>query len=370
MIGAGYFMTNDVDRGVSSMKKEIEANPREASMAYTALDGFYRSTQQFKAAREMWEGLLKVSPNDRRAINALGPLYSMEKRYADAARMYEAALKDDPKQVGLLMGLGGALLQSNDNERAYSTYKSVVELDGRPAMLNDAAYSLINANVHVPEAIAWSKRSVHELTKASTEVVLSRVLDEDATNVTLLAASWDTLGWGYFRAGDNVSAEKYLRAAWDLSQFAAVGDHLAKILAATGRGKEAQELERLSAVEHTTIKPPAFLGANAKPVLTTARPGGDTLSNMRTFKIAGAPRSASGSGELLLLFANSSQPTEVKWLRGATLQDLEPKIKEMSFRVSFPDETPTKILRRGVLYCGAAGCHITLMPIDSVRSVE
>jgi tetratricopeptide (TPR) repeat protein len=370
MIGAGYFMTNDVDRGVSSMKKEIEANPREASMAYTALDGFYRSTQQFKAAREMWEGLLKVSPNDSRAINALGPLYSIEKRYADAAKMYEAALKDNPKQIGLLMGLGGAQLQSDDKERAYSTYKSVVELDSRPAVLNDAAYSLIEANVHVPEAIEWSKRSVHELAKASTEVILSRVLDEDAANVTLLAASWDTLGWGYFRAGDNVTAEKFLRAAWDLSQFTAVGNHLAKVLASTGRAKDAQEFERLSAIEHTTIKPPAFLGANAKPMITTARPGGDTLSNMRTFKITGAPRSASGSGELLLLFANSSQPGEIKWLRGAALQDLEPKIKEMSFHVTFPDDSPTKILRRGVLYCGAAGCHITLIPIDSVRSVE
>jgi hypothetical protein len=51
---------------------------------------------------------------------------------------------------------------------------------------------------------------------------------------------------------------------------------------------------------------------------------------------------------------------------------LEGALQHLKYTISFPDDTPAKILRRGVLSCpqAAGNCTFVLMLPDDVRTVN
>ena len=62
----------------------------------------------------------------------------------------------------------------------------------------------------------------------------------------------------------------------------------------------------------------------------------------------------------------------VKFVSGDNqLRSLEDVIRHVAFKTAFPDDTPTKILRRGVVSCRASDdCTLVLVLPDDVRSVD
>jgi hypothetical protein len=54
------------------------------------------------------------------------------------------------------------------------------------------------------------------------------------------------------------------------------------------------------------------------------------------------------------------------------LRSLDDTLRHVKFSLSFPDDTPTKILRRGILSCSQTNsqCTYVLMLPDDVRSID
>jgi hypothetical protein len=117
-----------------------------------------------------------------------------------------------------------------------------------------------------------------------------------------------------------------------------------------------------------------LLGGEGK-VDSTVNQHRDELQQMRTTTLKERPP-LTGSAEFWVLLgaANHGVAVEnVKYVSGEEkLRSLEEALRHLKFDVNFPDETPTKILRRGVLSCSQASgsCTFVLVLPDDVRSVN
>ena len=73
-----------------------------------------------------------------------------------------------------------------------------------------------------------------------------------------------------------------------------------------------------------------------------------------------------GEAEFSLVFSGSNKAERADFAEGDPgLLPAEQALIDATFSVSFPDVSSLKIVRRGVLSCGATGCAIALKPIES-----
>ncbi len=101
----------------------------------------------------------------------------------------------------------------------------------------------------------------------------------------------------------------------------------------------------------------------------------EDAQKLRTTEVK-APGVASGSAEFWVLMGTSERGMTVdtvKFISGEEkLHAMEESLRHLKYDVNFPDVTPTKILRRGVLSCsqGVPTCTFVLLLPDDVRTVN
>ena len=116
----------------------------------------------------------------------------------------------------------------------------------------------------------------------------------------------------------------------------------------------------------------ALVGEDQVPTVTAKFK--DNLQQARTIKIGKAKES--GTAEFFVALANNgSEPTVegVKFISGEEkMKPYEEILRAAKYDFAFPDDTPTKILRRGVLSCPTTGteCLFVLMLPEDIRSVN
>jgi hypothetical protein len=94
---------------------------------------------------------------------------------------------------------------------------------------------------------------------------------------------------------------------------------------------------------------------------------------MRTTKLNDKPPAAGNAEFWVLLGTNSNGAAvdKVKFISGEEkLRTLEGALQHLKYTISFPDDTPAKILRRGTLSCAQDACTFVLMLPDDVRTVN
>jgi hypothetical protein len=96
----------------------------------------------------------------------------------------------------------------------------------------------------------------------------------------------------------------------------------------------------------------------------------DDLNHMRTFKL---PRIVSGtaSAEFLVLIGPGDK-VETKFISGSdSLKSVRHMLESTNLNVKFPDDHPTRILRRGIVGCYQyTGCSFVLLSPDTVFSIQ
>jgi hypothetical protein len=100
-----------------------------------------------------------------------------------------------------------------------------------------------------------------------------------------------------------------------------------------------------------------------------------SLQDLRTFKLDRFPEKPKGhsKAEFNLIFEPGPKLTSVKFVSGsAELRDAGTFLQSAKIDVLFPDDHPTKILRRGVLDCEPEipGCTLVFVPPFSVTSAQ
>ena len=220
--------------------------------------------------------------------------------------------------------------------------------DGKPMAFNDAAYTLADQNVHLDKAKDWGDKALQSLEAES----LKTQTEEGALKSTRdLGATWDTVGWIYFRMGEFEKAEAYLGAAFQLTQNAIVGDHLAQTYAKQGKKQQAAHTYRLAYAaakgsDKNDIKQhyQELMGKSADPeeapvtLKRGARDFGpeDELSRSRTHKLSSAAHS-SGSATFSVVFS-PGKIDDVKFVSGdQKLKPMASEIASSKVRADFPN---------------------------------
>ncbi len=88
---------------------------------------------------------------------------------------------------------------------------------------------------------------------------------------------------------------------------------------------------------------------------------------MRTVKLHAA-HPVLGNAVFDLVFS-PGKLEDVKYVSGTdAMKSMAESLKTAKFDIEFPNESPVKLLRQGVLDCRAiSGCNIVLLPPDSVH---
>ena len=233
------------ESALQAYRKAIEVDPQRL-VSYKALAFTLLSMQKYEEAVSAWRELIKISPENVDGLANLAYSLASLKRYDEAASVMESATKVSPDRPDLYAGLGTFYIQAGTEEKALAAYKKSLDLDPKPGRYNDIGYALAEAGKQLPLALQYAERAVREEEEASGKIKLSDMKDDDLRSTPSLASFWDSLGWVYFKLENLDQAQKYLNAAWTISQSPVIGDHLGQVYEQQHKKDEAVRMYRLA----------------------------------------------------------------------------------------------------------------------------
>jgi tetratricopeptide (TPR) repeat protein len=258
-------------------------------------------------------------------------------------------------------------------------FDRAVSLSASPLVWNNIAYQLSLRGTHLDKAQQYAESAVAATAAALRNLSLDQLSQRDLGLMPSLIAYWDTLGWVYFARGDYAKAEKYVSAAWQLGHHGEVGDHLGQIYEKRGDKEKAIQTysEAMSGLRpslDTVTRLSAVLDGKGQ-VDTEVKKFRPALDDTLTIPM-GKLGSTTGSAEYFLLLTGDRQKVTVDSLKfvggDERMRVYEDAVRHIQWNVNFPDDTPTRILRRGILFCSAStgNCQFILSLPDDVRSVD
>ncbi len=373
-LGQAYFALNKLDDAIQSYQKQIEVEPFHA-FSYNNMGLVYWRQQKYEEAAAAFQKQLEVNPLDEYAHANLGAMDCEWRKYAEAVPELEKAISLKPDNPNLRVSLGEAYLNLNEPEKAVAAFDKAVEIAPNATIWNNVAYQLAEKETHLDRAQQYAESAVAAVAASLRNVSLERLRIQEALLVNGLGAYWDTLGWVHFKKGDLDVAEKYIAASWQLMQHGEVGDHLAQVYEKRGRKQQAIHMYALALaayrpVPETRQRLTNLLGDASKVDAQVAKAKPE-IENLRSLRVPAPGKEAAQADFLVLL--SGTRVEQVKFVKGdSKLQALAEALRTAKYEVLFPDETPTKIVRRGTMSCGAGEpeCTFTMVPPDTLSSVN
>jgi len=382
-LGEIYKFMGQTDSALQAYQRAIEVAPQEP-VSYKALGFTLMGMRKFEEALPVWQNFNKVAPEDSDGPANLATCLSRLKRYQEAASALESAVKINPERASLQLQLGSAYLHSGNDERALAAFKLAIEADSgsdtlNSDMLNSVAYALAEEKKGLSEALQYAEKAVREVEEESSKIQVSQLEIENFTVSNRLAAYWDTLGWVHFRLGNLDEAEKYLKAAWTVTQGAVIGDHLGQVYEKLGKKQQAGHAYRLAL---------QVMGRNGDPQMrdrlkssvaalsggansSLVKDAGAELSDERTYKLPQVRDWGGGykSAEFVIALTKEPGVADAKFLSGAhELQSASTALGALKSGFPFPDDSHARVVRRGVLSCSeiSKGCVFVFYPSNAV----
>jgi tetratricopeptide (TPR) repeat protein len=383
ILAAAYMGMRQNDDAIAALKKQIEINPYD-EYAYNALGRAYWQERKYPDAVTAFDKQIEINPLDKSAHAGLGAMYSEWHKYDLAAPELEKAASLTPDNAELQVSLGDAYLNLGQDDKAIATFDHAIELSATPLVWNNIAYQLSLKKSHLDRAQQYAESAVSATTAALRNVSLDNLNVQELPLVSSLIAYWDTLGWIYFDEGNYNKAEKYVAAAWGLGHHGEVGDHLGQIYEKEGNKNLALEtyalsLSGLRPIPETRDRLASLTGGETKVDATVAKYK-EQLQETRTIDLGKVAKETASADFFILLTRgqgkgeNAAATVEaVKFVSGEEkLKRFTEALRTAQYHVTFPDDTPVKILRRGVLSCSTAtgNCEFVLMLPDDVRTVD
>ncbi len=382
-LAAAYLGMRQNDDAIAALNKQIEINPYD-EYAYNALGRAYWQERKYDQAATAFNKQIEINPLDKFAHAGLGSMYSEWHKYELAAPELEKATSLTPDNAELQVSLGDAYLNLGQDDKALATFDHAIEISATPLVWNNIAYQLSVKGAHLDRAQQYAESAVSATTAALRNLSLERLTQQDLTLVPSLVAYWDTLGWVYFSKGEYDSAEKYVAAAWELGQHGEVGDHLGQIYEKEGKKDRALEAYQLALgglrpILETQDRIDALLKGDHKLKENGAN-AAQELQSLRTIDLGNTAldkAKLTGSADFFVLLSGGAgtpaRAEAVKFVSGdEKLKILSDSLRTAQYRLVFPDNTPAKILRRGVLSCSSetGKCLFVLMLPDDVRTAD
>ena len=383
LLGLIYARRNLSDEAGAQFIKEEELHPDNTNMC-RVLGSFYLSQKKNALAEEQFRKWLAVDDRNYDAMLGLDQALIREKKYDDSVKLWEKAHALLPERADVSYSLGLTYLHTNHPDKGMPLLEKQLASETSPMAFNNIAYELADQNVSLDKAGQWGDRALEGVAAAS----LKTGTEEDALNNTRsLGAVWDTVGWIYFRRGELDKAERYLKAAFSLTQDSIVGDHLAQLFEKMGKKEKAEHyyLLAIAAPDHNDKAPirehyKKLTGKEPVTVFLLPRrqstaqsnstrptyPPGEELSRDRLYTI---PHTSHQSGNATFSIVFSPGKIEqATFISGDdNLRSADKSIVASNIRAEFPDTSAVRITRLGILICGGVRCDIVLLPPNSAR---
>ena len=377
-LGLAYFQMREDAQAIAAFGKQIEVNPYD-EFAWNNLGRVYWNERKYDDAVKAFNKQLENNPLDKFAHSNLGSMYAEWHKYDLAVPELEKAAALTPENPELQVSLGDAYLNLGQDEKALAAFDHAVELSATPLVWNNIAYQLSLRKAHLDKAQQYAESAVSATAAALRNISLDRLTRQDLPLVSFLISYWDTLGWVHFAEGDLATAEKYVGAAWDLGHHGEVGDHLGQIYEKRGDKDKALRAYALSMnglrpTPETRERLASLAGGDSKADVAVARYK-DDLQHLRTIDLGKTHQT--GNADFFILLSggagSAAKVDAVKFVSGdEKLKSFTEALRTADYHLTFPDDTPVKVLRRGTLSCSATSgkCEFVLTLPDDVRTVD
>lgn len=375
-LGRAYMGQHKTDQAIEAFRKQADIDPYN-EYAYGNLGWAYSTARNYADAEAAYKKALEINPLSNYAHGALAGMYVEQKKYDAAVPEFEKAASLTPENPVIQVNLGQAYLNLGQDEKALAAFDRAVDLSATPVVWNDIAYDLTLKSAHLDRAQQYAESAVAATVAASRNIGLDQLNPRDLGTTNSLAAYWDTLGWVYFSKSDLPKAERFLTAAWELDQHSDIGDHLGQLYEKQGRRDDAIRLYAMALAamrpEPEARKHLAALVGEGKVDATVDRYR-DELPKMRTIALGKvAKQTANADFFVLLSNAGNSNVQGVKFITGEEkLKIFSEALRAAKYVQTFPDDSPTQIVRRGVLSCSQTSgeCGFVLLQPSDVNSVN
>jgi tetratricopeptide (TPR) repeat protein len=377
-LGRAYFAMHEDEQAIAAFQKQIDVNPYD-EFAYNNLGRVYWNERKYDDAVKAFNKQLENNPLDKFSHANLGAMYAEWHKYDLAVPELEKAASLTPDSPDLQVSLGDAYLNLGQDDKALAAFDHAVELAATPLVWNNIAYQLSLKKSHLDRAQQYAESSVSATAAALRNVSLDRLTQQELPLVSSLIAYWDTLGWVHFAEGDLSKAEKYVGAAWGLGHHGEVGDHLGQIYEKQGAKDRALRTYALSMngirpIPETRTRLASLAGGDAKADAAIAH-SKEELQHLSTVDLGKAAQT--GNADFFILLSGGAGTTAkvdaVKFVSGdEKLKSYTEALKTADYHVTFPDDTPVKVFRRGTLSCSmtTGKCSFVLTLPDDVRTVD
>jgi tetratricopeptide (TPR) repeat protein len=358
-----------LDKAEEAFRKQIEINAYD-EYAYNNLGQMLRKLHRDDEAVVAFRKQIEIVPLDKWAHKNLGiALLAMNKK-SEAITELEKAAQITPDDVQLKVMLA-------------ELYKSVGEKDKAQGMLaklppnfgagfaDSDLYNAVITDDKDPEASLHQARE--DLQHTEENFPYNEAGDRGSGTANAVPALWATMGWAYFRQNHLQEAERYLKAAWTMSQSASIALRLGQVYEKENKKTtairtyaEGMAAEGSRAGIRENLQ---RLATHASEVDAAAADARSRLTQSRTVVLDRKP-AKSASASLLLVFAGTQQPEKVIFTEGNpdVVSRYSSTMKAQKFPILYPDEAPQHIVRAGIIYCGIAGCSVVLVPPSAKRS--
>jgi tetratricopeptide (TPR) repeat protein len=377
-LGLVYFQLRQDDLAINAFQKQLEVNPYD-DYAWNNLGRVYWNERKYDDAVKAFNKQLEANPLDKFSHANLGQMYAEWHKYDQAVPELEKAASLTPDDPTVQVSLGDAYLNLGQDDKALAAFDHAIELSATPLVWNNIAYQLSLKGSHLDKAQQYAESAVSSTAAALRNVSLDRLTLQDPPLVRSLISYWDTLGWVHFSEGDLDKAEKYVSAAWGLGHHGEVGDHLGQIYEKRGQKDRALQIYALSMnglrpIPETRGRLASLAGGDAKVDATVSRYK-DDLQHLSTIDLGRATQN--GNADFFILLSGGGKGVAkvdaVKFVAGdEKLKTYTDALRTADYHLTFPDDTPVKILRRGTLSCsvGTGKCEFVLILPEDVSTVD
>lgn len=366
---------------VEVLKEQIKIDPFE-DFAYNLLGRVYWQQQDYTHAEEAFRKQIEVTPLDQYSFASLGQMLVEARKYKEAIPELERAISLNPENESLQVSLGRAYLNLGETQKAIAAFEEAIKLDRSPLTLNNVAYFLSQKGAQLDKAQQYAESAVTSVANNLRNVETANLTMEDLGNVASLAAYWDTLGWVYFQKGDLDAAEKYVKAAWIIQHDGDQGHHMGMIAEKRGKKDDAIRLYAQGTAAFRSAPEARESLLKLVPFDSVQKLLDAATVELRDYNVFNLGQlmpalKAPAQAEFYVVFAPDStraaQVVDVKFIKGVeSLKPLAAQLKTLKYQLVFPDNSPTKIVRRGALLCipKPGGCSFTMIGPELITSID
>jgi tetratricopeptide (TPR) repeat protein/transglutaminase-like putative cysteine protease len=374
LIGEAHMQLRQFPQAEAAFRRQIERNKFD-QFGYYNLGRVLWQEQKLDDAAKAFQQQLDIDPLQKDAHAALGEIYYELNRFEDSATEFEKTVSLEPDNGFNHANYGRALLKLKKTKEATEAFDKAVEVQQNAMLWNNIAYELADNDSNLDRAEQYAESAISQVASALRNLQPDRVTMQDMGNVQAIASYWDTLGWIKFKRGDLDGAEKYIGAAWKLSQNGEVADHLGQIALKRGNRDaaikwyaQAMSGNRPKIDTRDRLNKLVADNARVEKLIAELKP---QIEAQRTYSL-GKLSTKQGRADFFVVFTPANKVEAVKFISGDdSLKSATTKIEAIDYGPLFPDNTPTKLVRRGTLNCvGTGECSFQLIEPEEVTSVN